>query len=504
VRLLRRLGDGLTRAVAASTSEPVPARFESTRRSGVICALSALVVLSLALSYVELDRSDVASLARLFDGQEYVSLATNVLTGNGYRITDGTTFVSDDPTAYRTPGYPLLLSVLGAVFGLQRMVTATLVIQAAVLAAFPVAFFFVSRRLGLGVASALGAAVVAFLFFPLRYLSMLVQPELVATMLLLLAIERLLAHLETGSMASAVSFALLAASAVLFKQNLAVVLFVFIFPLFRWLRRRVWMASAAVVVLMIGPWVIRNFVVVGGPVFSTNGGVNFYLGCDPELPVSLDGLAEHGMRIRTLMEGGRTELEADRELYRLGWQLARTQGAGSVARRVLAKAGITMRDYFPFIQNEFFYLALPIIVAWGRITPVVLLMVAQLAVGFLIHPVEADLRGLVYANLVDIMALKVVAGLALYYFARESRRGFQLILLLYFLVILPGLVFIPVDRVTYMADSLLIPAFAASPLMFRDLGKRLIGGLRKDRQTSGPERPIPHPKLRSGNRFRAE
>ena len=438
---------------------------------------------------MELDRSDMASLARLYDGREYVSLATNLLTGNGYRITDGTTFVSDDPTAYRTPGYPLFLAGLGAVFGLEQMVAATMVVQAAVLATFPMVFFFVSRRLGLGVTPALVAATVAFLFFPLRYLSMLIQPELVATVLLLAAIERLLAHLETGSMASAVSFALLAASAVLFKQNLAVVLFVFVFPLSRWLQRRAWVVSAAVVVLMIGPWVVRNLIVVGGPVISTNGGVNFYLGCNPDLPASLDGLAEHGRLIRTLMDEGRTELEADRELYRLGRRLARSQGAGPVARRVLAKAGIIVRDYFPFIQNEFFFLVLPIMVAWGRVTPLVLLMAAQLAVGFLIHPVEADLRGLFYANLIDIVALKVVAGLALYFFAREGRRGFQFLLLLYVLIILPGLVFIPVDRVTYMADSLLIPAFAASPLMLRDLGKRLIGGRRRDRQTPAPRSP---------------
>ena len=102
---------------------------------------------------------------------------------------------------------------------------------------------------------------------------------------------------------------------------------------------------------------------------------------------------------------------------------------------------------------------------------------------------EADLRGLFYANLIDIVALKVVAGLALYFFVREGRRGFQFLLLLYVLIILPGLVFIPVDRVTYMADSLLIPAFAASPLMLRDLGKRLIGGRRRDRQTPAPRSP---------------
>lgn len=223
---------------------------------------------------------------------------------------------------------------------------------------------------------------------------------------------------------------------------------------------------------------VRNAVVVGAPVVSTNGGINFYLGNNLQVPVNLDRLADHGQVVRTLMEEGRSELEADRELYRRGWRSFKSQSVWERLQRLVAKVGVMARDYFPIIHNEVFFMLLPIMLAWGRTAPLTLLLVAQLVVGFVIHPVEMTPRGLYYANLMDIMALKVYGVLTLYYFSRKGRRGYLLLLLIYILVLLPGVVFIPVDRITYMADALLIPAFAASPVMLRSIGRRLAASRR--------------------------
>jgi hypothetical protein len=447
---------------------------ERQRRVVVVSVLVAMAIASFAQSLVEITSVDLEVLGSLYDGREYISLASNLLTGHGYLITEGTTFISDDPTAYRTPGYPWLLVLVAKVAGLDHLVSATILFQAVILAAVPALFFLLSRRLGLGVGAALGAAGFAFLFLPLRYLSMLIQPELIAVVLLLLAVERLLAHLETGSMASAVGSATCLAGAILFKQNLIVVLILFAYPLSRWLKRSAWVVMATIVVVVISPWMVRNAVIVGAPVVSTNGGINFYLGNNPQVPVNLDRLADHGQVVRTLMEEGRSELEADRELYRRGWRLFTSQSVWQRLQRLVAKVGVMARDYFPITHNEVFFMLLPIVLAWGRAAPLTLLLVAQLVVGFVVHPVEISPRGFYYANLVDILVLKVYGVLALYYFSREGRRGFQLLLLLYILVLLPGVFFIPVDRITYMADSLLIPAFAASPVMLRSIGRRFV------------------------------
>ena len=444
----------------------------------VVSVLVVMAIASFALSLVEITGIDSEVLGSLYDGREYISLASNLLTGHGYLITEGTTFISDDPTAYRTPGYPWLLVLVAKVAGLNHLVSATILFQAVILAAVPALLFLLSRRLGLGVGAALGAAGFAFLFLPLRYLSMLIQPELIAVVLLLLAIERLLGHLETGSMASAACSAACLAGAILFKQNLMVVLLLFAYPLSRWLKRSAWVVMATIVVVVISPWMVRNAVVVGAPVVSTNGGINFYLGNNLQVPVNLDRLADHGQVVRTLMEEGRSELEADRELYRRGWRSFKSQSVWERLQRLVAKVGVMARDYFPIIHNEVFFKLLPIMLAWGRTAPLTLLLVAQLVVGFVIHPVEMTPRGLYYASLMDIMALKVYGVLTLYYFSRKGRRGYLLLLLIYILVLLPGVVFIPVDRITYMADALLIPAFAASPVMLRSIGRRLAASRR--------------------------
>lgn len=439
----------------------------------VVSVLVFMAIASFALSLVEITGVDPEVLGSLYDGREYISLASNLLTGRGYLITEGTTFISDDPTAYRTPGYPWLLVMVAKAAGLDHLVSATILFQAMILAAVPALFFLLSRRLGLGVGAALGAAGFAFLFLPLRYLSMLIQPELIAVVLLLLAVERLLAYLESGSMASAACSAACLALAILFKQNLMVVLILFAYPLSRWLKRSAWVVMATIVVVVISPWMVRNAVVVGAPVVSTNGGINFFLGNNPQVPVNLDRLTDHGQVVRTLMEEGRSELEADRELYRRGWRSFTSQSVWERLQRLVAKVGVMARDYFPIVHNEVFFMLLPIMLAWGRTAPLTLLLVAQLVVGFVIHPVEMTPRGLYYANLMDIMALKVYGVLTLYYFSRKGRRGYLLLLLIYILVLLPGVVFIPVDRITYMADALLIPAFAASPVMLRSIGRRL-------------------------------
>ncbi len=450
-----------------------PHRPESRCRAAVVgVVLFGLAVASLALSAVEITRVDPSLLGQLYDGREYVSLARNLLTGNGYLITDGTTFTSDLPTAYRTPGYPWLLALLGWTFGPGRMVAAVIWLQALALALAPALFFRLGRGLGLGGAAALGAAAASFLFLPLRYLSMLVQPELLATLVLVVAVERLLVHLGTRSVGSVVAFAACLAGAILLKQNLVVALVLFAIPLPFLLRRRAWLLAAAVVAGIVAPWIVRNAVVVGAPVLTTNGGVNFYLGWNPRVPVDLDGLAGHGQVIRQLLEGGKSELDADRELYRRGWEELQSQPLPELIHRAIAKAGILQRDYFPSTHNELFYLLLPVALATRRRLAVAVLLAAQLVVGFLVHPVEIGLRGLYYASLVDALALKTLGILALYYFAREGRSGYRVTLVLYVSLLLPGLVFIPVDRVTYMADALLLPAWAASPEMLRGMWRR--------------------------------
>ncbi len=450
-----------------------PAAFGTVHRTATWAVLVALAVASFALSFSELVRAQPSVLADLFDGREYLSLATNLMTGKGYRVTDGPMYFSDEVTSYRTPGYPWILVGVAKIWGAERLVMATLVLQALVLAAFPALLWLTCSRLSLPPPLALTGALVGFLSLPLRFLSMLIQPELIGAALFLASLALLIWHLRSRSLISAIGCAALLATAILLRQNFVLILALFVFPLPRWLRLRSWLVSAGAVTLILAPWVVRNAVVHHRfPVFVTNGGVNFYLGNSPHIPVDLVGLPHHGRVMRELVLSGLSEVEADRELYRRGWKAFSAQPISWQVKRIFEKIAMCQRDYFPLIHNELFYLLLPFAIAWRKRVVLGGLIAVQFVVSVLIHPVAFNLSGLYYASLVDVVSLKTVGPVALYYFARSGSRGFQLLAMSYLCLLVPEVVYFAADRATYIADALLIPAFAAPPAMVRELAAK--------------------------------
>jgi 4-amino-4-deoxy-L-arabinose transferase-like glycosyltransferase len=207
---------------------------------------------------------------RYFDEREYLDLASS-LARHGVFSFDGKT-----ATALRPPAYPFLLSVF------DRAGAGLPVLRWLQFLGLGVSVLLVTRlagRLGGGAAAALAALLT--LTYPVEfYAAGTFYPQAVAGLLLLLALD-LLSQREDPR-----GWHALAASGCFGVLILSVPSFVFSFSVaLAWLVARGRASLRAVLcfvvpaVLVVGAWSLRNYAVLGAPVFvSTNSGWNLLLG----------------------------------------------------------------------------------------------------------------------------------------------------------------------------------------------------------------------------------
>jgi len=440
-------------------------------RRGHGYALALLVGLSLLISYSELKSVSDDSIFLSSDSWDYLSIAQNLHHGNGYKITKGTTLVSQEPTSYRTPGYPAFILAFMKVFGEEKAVTATILYQHFLLALFPLLFYAVSLSIDRDRNAALLAAVMAFLFYPFRALASVIHPELLATFLLMTAAWLLFSYLGKNGTLRILAFSLLLAAAVMVKQNLVALGLVFVFPLPRLAGRWHCLASLGLFVLVISGWVARNYFVQGRfPVFTTNGGLNFFLANNPDVRVDSSNKGQYDGAMNDLMASGSSETAADGKLYRMGFSLARQNGPWWQLKRIAAKAVISSRDYLPPVRNEIFFLLLPFALAAERRRLLLgSLLLFQAVYGVAAHMPAFSLAGLHFANSLDVTAVHVIGALALLLLVGRHDFKAGCLLLLYVLTQILGLVYIPIDREAVIADSMLILAYALSPEALREV-----------------------------------
>jgi 4-amino-4-deoxy-L-arabinose transferase-like glycosyltransferase len=212
------------------------------------------------------------------DSGQYWTLAVNVVEGRGF------SFDGENPTRMRQPIYPLTLAGMISLFGetvrpiqvLQLLFTLAIVVVTAAIARE----LFGERVAGL---SALGAG----LYYPLPVLATEIRPEALFVLLLGLAALTGCTALRRRSIGRAAACGLFLGLAMLTRANGAS--FVGLVPLAAWLvlpgRERSWRepaAMAAVAVLVVLPWGVRNHVALGEfSVMSDAGPASIYVGTHP-------------------------------------------------------------------------------------------------------------------------------------------------------------------------------------------------------------------------------
>jgi hypothetical protein len=437
------------------------------RRRLPLVLLASLILSSLLLSFVDLrDSPDDARFLQGGDSHEYLSLAENLDDGSGYLITEGGTFQGTTPTSYRTPGYPLAILALRQFVEADMLILAIVAYQNLLLAFLPLLFYSITLAATENRTCALSAAVLSLLFFPFRFLANAVLPDFLGLFLLLAALASLLSHLHRRSMAKLLAFSMLLGLAVIVKQNLVTALALLVFPLPRMLSRRQLLAAASLPLLLVSAWMVRNSSVHHAfPVFATNGGFNFFVGSHPGFHVDGRNITDFNHAMRDLMAEGLSEVEAERELYRRGWGNVRDAGAARSLWRVLSKLRVVLRDYFPPVTNEALFLLLPLALVSSRRRLLVPFVLAYHVFLLILDPSFELQAWTVYLGFnLDVTALHGLGllGLAL---AVPGNRGFQLLASTYVLLLLPALIFIPLDRVTIVADAVLLVAYAAAPAL---------------------------------------
>ena len=242
-------------------------------------ALAAIVLLALAARLMYLVLVVGLDSPPEYDGIGYDMIARNLLAGNGFAI--------ETTTAFRPPGYPVLLAGVYAVTGGSLAAVRTL--QAIVGAATAL----LAYRLALGASGRLRIALMAALLAALHpvsiYLTGIVYPEVVACLLVTGAAVLLTPMLrdrtlDTGRCLAAAL--LLGAGVALRPAVLAFAGLLTIALAWPEVRHRKLPLRAALipllVLLFLVPWIARNYRTFGQLIpLATEGGVTFWGGNHP-------------------------------------------------------------------------------------------------------------------------------------------------------------------------------------------------------------------------------
>jgi len=254
----------------------VPTRCAPLARFGPFFVALLLAVTQLAGMIYAVSLGDSL---RYLDEREYIAIARHLVSGQGY-TSDGLT-----PTAYRAPGYPLVLAALTAL-GLD--VVGLRITNFALLAGALWLLYHLLRREGFGLAGLL--APILLLGYPaIFYTAGTLYPQTLAMTLLLLALvlatDR--AHPWRGAILGGLAFGY----AILVVPTFALKLPFFALATLLYRRRGwpgwrgLWRALGppallcAVALSLLLPWAARNAVTLGSFVpLTTNSGYNFLLG----------------------------------------------------------------------------------------------------------------------------------------------------------------------------------------------------------------------------------
>ena len=232
---------------------------EQARRWGVLTIVLISVLVRLAVI--------VPSFGKLDDPDRYLDVARSLADGDGFAV-------NGRPTAYRPPLYPLLLSILIAMLGDDRLAWGVAGLHLAAGAGTVALTAVAARRWGLTPGRVLIAAAIVACDPVLVAQGRAVMTETLAAFLVAATLAALAEGHARGAWWGGIGFGLasLCRPSLLPAAGLVVVAALAFGPGPAWVRlRRASLVTIATVMLLI-PWAWRNARVFGEPVWTTTHG----------------------------------------------------------------------------------------------------------------------------------------------------------------------------------------------------------------------------------------
>jgi hypothetical protein len=341
---------------------PRVAQLSSGSIAEIIFAVAVVVRIAFVSIIIGLDHGQESVAILNGDERDYIGRAEHINSGLG--LTAG----NPHDRMLRMPAYPLWLATIFAIFGRQLVVVR--LFQAVLGALVCVLLFGIARRLFDRAVATFAALYFAF-YPPHLYMAGQILSENLLLPAVLLATLAFLKMMERPSTQSAVLCGVLAALSMLVKPESGLVAAAIIATI--WLirhehRLRLSAALVLAIVLVITPWLVRNYRWSGHLMVSSVGGETFW-GGNNEHVLNLPKYRGYWMSPANMPDQHRqvlaapTEYERDRMRWRLGWEFLETH-RGDIPRLVFYKL---RRFYYVLVQDPKERIAL--ILSFGLLLP---------------------------------------------------------------------------------------------------------------------------------------
>ena len=277
------------------------------------------------------------------DDKDYDAIARSLAHGDGFKL-DG------NSTAYRLPGYPLLLAATYAVFGDSKVPIR--IIQVIADAISCLLLFNIGKKMFSEKAGLLAAAILALFPIQVLYVSH-VMTETIFTTILLLIVWVVVEESDVHGPAQFIILGALTGLGMLMRTTVALVPLVIF--LYRWkngVSLKTNVRSLAIVaitaLIIVSPWLIRNYVEFHRVSFTSNAGVNFWMGNHSGASGAYSFPKENNPLITVADDFDRSDLG-----FKLGIEFVRTHPLESVIIEGKKIAHFFAADYWLLMTMEY-------------------------------------------------------------------------------------------------------------------------------------------------------
>jgi len=278
------------------------------------------------------------------DDKDYDAIARSLVHGDGFAL-------GGKPTAFRLPGYPLLLAATYAVFGDSKTPIRMLQVIADVISClllFSIGKKIFSEKVGL-----VAAAILALFPIQVLYVSHLMTETIFTTILLLIVWVVVVKENQSHGLAESTVLGVLTGLGMLMRATVALIPLVIF--LYRWrngapfktnVRSLAIVAIAALI--MVSPWLIRNYAVFHRMSFTSNAGVNFWMGNHPGASGAYSFPKENNPLIAVADDFDRSDLG-----FKLGFEFIRSHPLESFIIEGRKIAHFFAADYWLLTTMEY-------------------------------------------------------------------------------------------------------------------------------------------------------